>query len=287
MKVKEMKVKEMYRMAMMKVVIALLVVTVPLTAAAMATITDEAIESSARSSYVFKNLLQNDDLTVKSMDGAVTLTGTVNEDAHKSLAQETVANLPGVKSVDNQLEVKGEKPAENSDNWITTKVKTMLLFHKNINAMTEVNTMYGIVTLQGDASSQAQKDLTTELVKDVQGVKGVQNEIMITGVSEKLHQKTMEQNLRDVGDSIDDASVTTMVKMTLLYHRATSALDTKVVTTNSQVTLEGKAENAAVKDLATQYAQDVYGVKSVVNNMTVEKPINFKKPESKKKVEDY
>jgi osmotically-inducible protein OsmY len=94
----------------------------------------------------------------------------------------------------------------------------------------------------------------------------------------------MSQQMRDVGDSIDDASVTALVKMILLYHRSTSALDTKVVTINGQVTLEGKAGIAVQKDLATKYVQDVYGVNSVVNNMTVKKNITFKKSKSKKKI---
>ena len=65
------------------------------------------IESSAKKSYVFKNYLKDDDIKIQSKDGAVTLTGTVSEESHKSLARETVAGLPGVKSVDNRLEVKG------------------------------------------------------------------------------------------------------------------------------------------------------------------------------------
>jgi osmotically-inducible protein OsmY len=48
--------------------------------------------------------------------------------------------LPGVKTVDNKLEVKEGGPAVNSDAWITTKVKTMLLFHRNVSALTEVST---------------------------------------------------------------------------------------------------------------------------------------------------
>ena len=36
------------------------------------------------------------------------------------------------------------------------------------------------------------------------------------------------------------------------------------------VNLAGKAKNAAEKDLATKFVSDVYGVKLVVNNMTVE-----------------
>src|SRR3989338_320818 len=84
---------------------------------------DERIVSSAQESYVFKTYLKDDSIKTQSQDGIVTLTGTIEEASHKSLAQETVANLPGVKSVDNQLELKGEQPAESSDGWVGMQVK--------------------------------------------------------------------------------------------------------------------------------------------------------------------
>jgi osmotically-inducible protein OsmY len=221
---------------------------------------DSRIESSAKQSYVYKTYLQNDDINIQSKDGAVTLTGTVSEESHKALAQETVASLPGVKSVDNRLEIKGTPPPKNSDAWITTKVKTMFLFHRNVSAMTEVDTKNGIVTLQGKANSMAQKDLTTEYAKDVEGVKGVNNEMTVGKISEKK---------QTVGGKIDDASITAQVKMTLLYHRSTSALNTSVTTKRGVVTLTGKAKNAAEKDLAAKFANDVKGVKGVNNQMTI------------------
>jgi hyperosmotically inducible protein len=248
--------KAMYRLVVMMVAaVALLTLSMPVYASK-----DSRIESSAKKSHVFMTYLQADDITIQSKDGAVTLTGTVSEESHKSLARETVAGLPGVKSVDNKLEIKGTPPAENSDAWISTKVKTMFLFHRSVSAMTEVNTTDGIVTLQGKATSQAQKDLTTEYAKDVEGVKDVKNEMTIAKTSKKT---------QTVSRKVDDASITALVKMTLLYHRSTSALNTKVTTSNGVVTLSGKASNAAEKDLATKFAKDVNGVKSVKNQMTI------------------
>jgi hyperosmotically inducible periplasmic protein len=58
--------------------------------------------------------------------------------------------------------------------------------------------------------------------------------------------------------------------MALRYHRSTSALNTKVETNGGVVTLGGKATSASEKDLATKFVSDVYGVKTVVNNMTIE-----------------
>src|SRR5690349_23114618 len=80
--------------------------------------TDDRIEVSAKKSYVFKHYLADDAIKTESKNGAVTLTGTVAEESHIGLARDTVEGLPGVKSVDNQLTVKGESPAKHSDTWI-------------------------------------------------------------------------------------------------------------------------------------------------------------------------
>ena len=73
-----------------------------------------------------------------------------------------------------------------------------------------------------------------------------------------------------MGEKIDDASITALVKTTLLYHRSTSALNTKVKTKHGVVTLTGKAKKPSAKELATKFVSDVYGVKSVKNQMTIE-----------------
>jgi osmotically-inducible protein OsmY len=164
--------------------------------------------------------------------------------------------------VDNRLEVKGAVPTANSDAWLRDKVKVALLFHRSVNSgATEVDVKDGIVTLRGDAGSQAQKELTTEYAKDVEGAKDVNNEMTVT--------KTL-QKPRTVGEKIDDASITAQVKMTLLYHRSTSALNTSVTTKKGVVTLRGKARDATELRLAGKFADDVNGVKGVKNKMTIE-----------------
>jgi osmotically-inducible protein OsmY len=217
--------------------------------------------------------LKDDDIKVKSKDGVVTLTGSVSAESHKSLAEETVANLPEVRSVDNKLEVKGEQPAEKSDAWLLTKVKTTLLFHRSVSGLqTEVDVKDGIVTLRGEADNQAQKDLTTEYAKDVEGVNDVKNEMTLTKpVKEAKKTGTADKNGKEtIGEKIDDASITALVKMTLLYHRSTSGLKTKVETKDGVVTLSGKASNAAEINLATKLANDVNGVKDIKNRMIIE-----------------
>jgi osmotically-inducible protein OsmY len=183
--------------------------------------------------------------------------------------------MPGVKSVDNKLTVKGEAPAANSDAWLITKVKTTLFFHRNVSATeTEVLAKDGTVTLRGKADSAAQKDLTAEYALDVDGVKDVKNEMTVSTDATKPADKTTVaktagEKMDAIGEAVDDASITALVKTTLLYHRSTSALKTTVETKDGVVTLGGKAKNAAEKDLATKLVSDVHGVKKVVNNMTI------------------
>lgn len=245
-------------LAVIVAAVALLMTSTPVHAST----TDDRIESSAKKSYVFKTYLEGDDIKIQSKDGVVSLTGTVSEESHKSLAQQTVADLPGVKSVDNRLEVKGDHPAENSDAWLSAKVKATLLLHQNVSAKTEVSTKDGIVTLQGEATSQAEKDLTTEYAKDVEGVKDVRNEMTVSDTSGRTPRTVIE--------TIDDASITAQVKMALLFHRSTSALYTSVRTKHGVVTLSGKARNAAEKDLAAKLVKNIKGVKNVDNQMTIE-----------------
>ena len=251
--------KATYSVALMVAIIALLVTNMPLHASEM----DDRIESSARKSYAFKTYLSGDDIRIQSRDGAVTLTGTVSDEFHKALAYETVAGMPGVKSVDNRLELKGVPPTPNSDAWLSAKVKASLSFRRSVNAgTTEVDVKDGIVTLRGEAANEAQKELATEYAMDVEGVKDVKNEITVS--------KPSKTTGTTVGEDIDDASITAQVKISLLFHGSTSAHNTKVETAAGVVTLYGKAKNAAEKDLVTKLVSDINGVKGVNNRMTVE-----------------
>jgi len=250
--------KALYSITIMAAAMAPLAFSMPVHAANM----DSRIESSAKQSYIFKTYLKSDDIKISSKDGAVTLTGTVTEGFHKTLAQETVTGLPGVKSVDNRLETKGAPPTANSDAWLRDKVRITLSFHRSVSSVTtEVDVKDAVVTLRGAANSMAQKELTTEYAKDVEGVKDVKNEMIVTKSTKKA---------RTVGEKIDDSSITAQVKMTLLYHRSTSALYTTVKTKSGVVTLDGKARNLTEMALATKLAKDVNGVKDVNNRMTIE-----------------
>jgi len=233
--------------------------------AAQASEQDKHIEKTARNLYVFKTYLKDDAVKIESKEEVVTLTGTVADEPRKVLAEETVASLRGVKSVVNKLQIKAEYPAENTDGWIAGRVKAVLFFHRSVSGVnTEVSVSGGVATLRGEAQNQAQRELTTEYAKDVDGVKDVKNEMTVA--------KTPKTEKAPLHEKIDDTSITAQVKLSMLFHRSTRVLKTHVETSKGAVTLTGTANNAAEKDLVTKLVEDVKGVAKVHNKMTVAEP---------------
>lgn len=150
---------------------------------------------------------------------------------------------------------------EIEDSVITSKVKIALLIHRSTSTVrTEVITKNAVVTLFGTVQNNAEKELLTKLVEDIHGVKGVQNKMTIA--KSDASSTTAEK--------FEDSVITSKVKMALVLNRSTSASRTIVSTKDEIVTVSGIAKNNAEKELVTKVVEDVDGVNSVVNNMTVE-----------------
>lgn len=222
---------------------------------------DDKIEAAAKSSFVFKTYLSEDSVKLDAKDGVVTLTGSVRDESHKLLAQETVADLPGVTRVDNRIKLRDQQP-EKSDAWLALKVKSALAFHKGVSAYaTEVKVTDGVVTLKGEASSDAQRELAKAYAEDIDGVKRVNNELKVAPEKAR-HAKASEE-------SVDDSSITAQVRVALLTHRSTRASQISVSTHEGAVTLKGTAKNESEKALVSKLVEDIYGVKEVVNEIEV------------------
>ena len=238
---------------------ALLILSISPVALFASAANDRKIEDAAKASYNYRTVLE-DHVQVNANDGIVTLTGTVQDKDDKALAADTVENLPGVTSVKNDIVVKSSHP-EKSDSWIAWKIRSRLLVKGNVSATsTTVAVHDGIVTLGGPADNAAQKELTEVYAKEIDGVKSVKNDIVV---------KETPAAGSTMGEKIDDASITAQVKFALLGNKATSALKTKITTNEGVVVVTGEAASDAEKSLVTKLTQDVRGVKTVTNSMTV------------------
>jgi osmotically-inducible protein OsmY len=69
-----------------------------------------------------------------------------------------------------------------------------------------------------------------------------------------------------MAENEEDAAISNQVKRSLLYHLS---LNFHVKTIDGVVTLSGKADDIAEKDMDTKLAIEIKGVKSVVNSMVI------------------
>jgi hyperosmotically inducible periplasmic protein len=149
---------------------------------------DASITAAIKSKLIWSKNTQGQDTAVTTNAGKVTLKGTAETAAAKDLVGRMALNTRGVQSVSNQLVVTPAKPSvadkaksatqeaedEISDAWITTKVKSTLLYSSNVRGTDiVVNTKDGVVTLNGRVDSGAERALAIELADNVRGVKSV------------------------------------------------------------------------------------------------------------------
>jgi osmotically-inducible protein OsmY len=73
------------------------------------------------------------------------------------------------------------------------------------------------------------------------------------------------------GQLVDDSTITASVKAKLVGDKAANLTRIEVDTTNQVVTLNGVVESADQRTKAEQLARQVNGVKSVKNNLQVQK----------------
>lgn len=160
-------------------------------------IDDATITSSVKSKLLWSKHTDGLKTDVDTRRGKVSLTGTADSAAARELAGQLALNTRGVVSVDNQLVAPGAKPGvadkakstareagkdvsrDVSDGWITTKVKSTLMYSSNVDGSDiTVHTSSGVVSLSGNVGNGAERALAIELAKNVRGVKSVNSKAL-------------------------------------------------------------------------------------------------------------
>ncbi|MGX5217317.1 MULTISPECIES: BON domain-containing protein [Pseudomonas] len=148
---------------------------------------DAGITATVKSKLLWNTNTEGLDISVKTEEGAVTLTGNAQTPAAKELAGRLAANTEGVREVFNHLSISqadstatqaqnaaNDASAAISDAWITSKVKSSFVYTRNLDAFAiQVETNDGFVKLSGTVLSSAAKSLAVETARDIRGVRGV------------------------------------------------------------------------------------------------------------------
>jgi hyperosmotically inducible periplasmic protein len=169
------------------------------------------------------------------------------------------------------------------DATITAAVKTKLLADERTEGFDiNVDTVKGVVTLRGGADNAAAKKAAQELAGQVDGVVLIKNELIVAAedseAREEANTATASGELReavdsdgkadaavaDVGESTDDAWITSKVKTQLLADTEVKGTQIDVDTEANVVILTGTAANQDAKDAAIRIAAGTKGVKHVI-----------------------
>jgi osmotically-inducible protein OsmY len=141
---------------------------------------DSWITAKVKSSLLYHTSVSGLKTEVETKDGVVTLRGEAENQAQRELASEYANGIEGVRRVDNQMTIKGERASMFDDASITAQVKAALMSRRSTSAFqTGVKTRNGIVTLTGTAGNEAEKELAERLARGVSGVKDVDNAMKV------------------------------------------------------------------------------------------------------------
>jgi len=161
---------------------------------------DAWIDGKAEATLLFNGNLNSFDINTDVDNGDVILTGKVSNSVDKKLAEELVANIDGVMSVDNRLTVVEEKDLSEStedmqddlaqskeesesaltDAKIATVIKTRLLMDTDITGFDiDVDVENGNVVLTGEVDSDAERQLAIEIAKNASDVKDVEDNLEV------------------------------------------------------------------------------------------------------------
>lgn len=222
-------------------------------------------------------------VNVDTIDGRVTLHGTVTSDAEKAKAEKLAATTSGVREVRNLLQVASSRTqpsVQASDAQIEQRVEAALkadqaLANSRI-AVESVNA--GVVLLSGRATTLSDAYRAVRVATRVEGVRRVASEIRSPDemADVELWRDGTYNTARDAKSTASDMWITTEAKVRLLARSETPGFDINVDTENGVVTLFGAVDSAVTKSQAETVVREVNGVVNVVNDLQVVAPSTAK-----------
>ena len=145
---------------------------------------DSTITARVKAALIDDKNIRSSDISVKTENKVVTLSGSVDSAEQKDLAVNAAKTVKGVTTVNDQLNVVAEKSASlegyAGDTAITSQVKAQLLADDIVpSRKVTVETRDGTVHLSGTVDSRQQADRAADIAKAVSGVKNVENNLSV------------------------------------------------------------------------------------------------------------
>ncbi|MBI5463220.1 MAG: BON domain-containing protein [Gammaproteobacteria bacterium] len=144
-------------------------------------IDDGAITTKVKSAFVSDPQVNALSINVTTFKGTVQLSGFADSQQAIDRAVELARKVEGVKAVKNDILRTPESTGEYlDDSVITTKVKSAFVADRQVSALDiRVETVKGVVRLNGFADTPQEIDRATALALQVKNVKSVMNNIQL------------------------------------------------------------------------------------------------------------
>lgn len=217
--------------------------------------TDSQIQKDVLSELKWHPFLKASEIGVAVKNGIVTLSGTVDTYAKKLQAEKSAKGVDGVRAVAEDIVVRPYPDVTKSDSDLAAAVVNSLKWHSAVaDDKIKIKVEDGWVTLDGTAEWGFQKEAAQSAVENLNAVRGVINNIVVTTLVEP----------EDVQKQISQA-----------FHRS-ATIDAKNIIIDalgSKVVLKGKVRSFAEKRDAESAAWQAPGVRKVENKLEVERPL--------------
>jgi osmotically-inducible protein OsmY len=159
---------------------------------------DREIQEEVLRELRWDSRIRQEEVGVEVDDGVVTLTGTVDGRAKKLAAKEAAHRVVGVRDVADDVRVKLPGSLQRTDTDIARDVRYALEWDAFVPDQDIRSTVSdGLVTLEGPVHTLRQKEDAERAIRNVSGVKGVNNWLAVapTKADPEQLRKSIEQAL--------------------------------------------------------------------------------------------
>jgi osmotically-inducible protein OsmY len=213
--------------------------------------TNQDLQKDVQDALRWEPLLKAAEIGVIAEDGIITMTGTVDSYAKKAEAEDAAKKVAGVKVVIEQINVSFANAVIKSDHEVAAELLSALLLSWVPAEKLKIKVEHGLVTLEGTLHWNFQKQAAKKAIKNIIGVTGIKNNIVIKAETHDEVEKRQLENALKLNWSLEDQ-------------------DVRVTVSGKTITLNGVVNSFYQKEEAERIAWKAPGVGSVVNDLAIQ-----------------